>query len=70
MDFLCFLGTAKICVSTSFMSAQCGSPSKPLSNDTMGREPFKWLPLKLSSSIVWMLVARNLMDGPIGEHAM
>ena len=48
------------------MSLVCGDASKPLSNERSGRLNLRQLPVSLGSFCEWMLVTRNLQEGPLG----
>ena len=48
------------------ISFVCGEASKPLSKERSGRLYFKQLPVSFESFAEWMLVTKNLTDGPLG----
>eukprot|EP00659_Diplonema_papillatum_P018665 gene18664-biopygen18908 len=62
-------GVPKVCVSIARMICSSGCSENALSNDRMGREPFRQLPGIFNSSMVCTLLSRNRMDGPSGTWA-
>ena len=61
-----FLGVLKIYTIISFISLRWVDWSKPSSKDKRGLLNLRQLPVSFSSSVVWMLLIWNLIEGPAG----
>lgn len=61
-----FFGVLNTYTNISFTSFKCAVLSNPPSKESNGLEYFRQLPVSLSSSVVWMLLTKNLSDGPLG----
>ena len=64
-----FLGVLKVLMNSSLSRRRWVLVEKALSKDKRGLENLRQLPVSLSSSLVWMLLTKNLAEGPFGDLA-